>query len=80
VEYGNALVAQTNYAEASSTYRAALLAAPGDAGLHYNLGVVLDLLGKSEEAEKEMREALRLNPNFAEAQTQLIRLSLRPGK
>ena len=61
---GNALVAHTNYDEALTTYRRAVVAAPQEAGIHYNLGVVLQLLGRPEEAQKELDQAHRRGPGL----------------
>lgn len=38
---------------------------------HLNMAITLNFLGRNEEAEKELREALRLNPELAQAQYQL---------
>jgi len=36
-------------------------------GYHYNLGVLYHVQGKPEEAEQQYLEALRINPNYADA-------------
>lgn len=38
---------------------------------HLNMAITLKFLGRNEEAEKELREAVRLNPAMAQAQYQL---------
>jgi tetratricopeptide (TPR) repeat protein len=38
---------------------------------HLNMAITLKFLGRNEEAEKELREAVRLNPELAQAQYQL---------
>ena len=45
----------------------ALSLAPGLAESHTSRGFVLSLRGKYDEAEKEFKEAIRLNPNFFDA-------------
>jgi tetratricopeptide (TPR) repeat protein len=44
------------------------------ADVHYNLGSVFQQQGKSEEARKEFRRALELNPHLADAQKRLASL------
>ncbi len=45
---------------------------PDDAEAHYGLGSALSIQHKREGAVAELREALRLQPNYPEAQ-QLLR-------
>ena len=40
---------------------------PNDAKTHYNRGVSLQNSKRFHEAEREFREAIRLNPNYVEA-------------
>jgi Flp pilus assembly protein TadD len=47
-------------AEAVDDYRAALRIDPGNADVHYQLGLALRSLGRLDEAEAEVREAQRL--------------------
>lgn len=49
--------------QAVSAYRNAIAQDTGHAGAHYALGVTLQSLGKHTEAEGELREAGRLNPD-----------------
>ena len=51
-----------------------------DAETHYNLGNSLADLKRYKEAEKEFREAIKLNPNVAEAHANLGILYLQQGK
>jgi len=45
--------------------------APSDAETQYNLGLVLQSLGKFDEAEATYRQAITLKPDFAEARSNL---------
>ena len=38
-----------------------------DSEAHYNLGVILKSLDRSNEAEKSYRQAITLKPDYAEA-------------
>ncbi|HEV8073334.1 MAG TPA: tetratricopeptide repeat protein [Opitutaceae bacterium] len=44
---------------------------PDNARAHYNLGVILTGLGRSQEAITEYKAALRINPHYAEAHVNL---------
>jgi tetratricopeptide (TPR) repeat protein len=52
-------------------YRQGLAICPDDDVAHYELGRVLADQGRYLEAEKEFDAALKINPNFADAQKQL---------
>jgi tetratricopeptide (TPR) repeat protein len=52
-------------------YRKGLAICPDDDVAHYELGRVLADQGRYLEAEKEFDAALKINPNFADAQKQL---------
>jgi tetratricopeptide (TPR) repeat protein len=73
---GNACLAQNNYEEAVNNYQKALLVNPSNAGIHYNLGITLGLLGKRDAEQKELIESLRLDPNFSPAQQELQSLKV----
>jgi tetratricopeptide (TPR) repeat protein len=53
--------------KAEQHYREAAAAAPGIAGIHYNLALVLIALGQREEAVKSYREAVRRRPDYLRA-------------
>jgi Flp pilus assembly protein TadD len=52
----------------------------GDADIRGNLGLTLARLGRTAEAVEELDEALRLNPNSAEAHNNLGLVLLASGK
>ena len=54
--------------------RETLRITPGDAAAYYRLGSALAGQGKIEEAAQELRQALRLRPNYPEALTKLQEL------
>ena len=53
------------YAEAAGAYQQAIEASPGFSHLHFALGTVLRVLGKSDEAADEFRIAMTLAPSDA---------------
>ena len=53
--------------KAEQHYREAAAAAPGIAGIHFNLALVLTALDQREEAVKSYREALRRRPDYLRA-------------
>jgi len=62
------LAAQQRWDEAVEAYRQEAARRPGDADVERRLGLVLLLaLGRAGEAEAALREAVRLQPNDAEA-------------
>ena len=67
VTEGNQFLQQGNYAEAALRYEQAVRLEPGDEDLHYNLGIALAKLGKTEEAKKHYAEALQLFPDHGDA-------------
>jgi tetratricopeptide (TPR) repeat protein len=66
IQHAVELQKKGDLAGAAADYRAYLAAhpetSPNEAAVHSNLGVVLSQMGQFEEAEKEYREGLRLNP------------------
>ena len=70
-----ALYEQGKVNDALETYQKGLKLMPDDLGLHYNLGILLRDQGQKEEAVKELREALRIDPNYSDARRVLNSLS-----
>ncbi len=68
---GNAYYSQTNYEGAADCFRNALKTDPGNAGLHYNLGLMLGLLGHPEAERQELQTALQLKTDFSAAEQRL---------
>jgi tetratricopeptide (TPR) repeat protein len=58
--------------KAIASFRQGLQYKPDDAEAHYGLGSALSVQHKRAEAVAELREALRIRPNYPEAQ-QLLR-------
>jgi superkiller protein 3 len=54
------------YPEAIEGYRKALELKPGDASLHYGLGLVYSRLGKPEEAKREFARSATLDPMYGD--------------
>ena len=69
-------VADGRYQEALTLYRKVLLQVPDDAVVHFEYAQLLRDLNVVPEAEKEAREAVRLDPTLAEAQRLLGALDL----
>jgi tetratricopeptide (TPR) repeat protein len=71
---GEAYRDRGQYPDAEANYKRALQLAPANspvytATIHNDLGLVLTRAGRPNEAEAHFAEAVRLNPGFAEAQT-----------
>jgi tetratricopeptide (TPR) repeat protein len=58
-------------AEAITLYREGLALCPDDDVAHYELGKLFAAQGRYSEAEKEFEATLKINPDFADAKTQL---------
>jgi tetratricopeptide (TPR) repeat protein len=65
---GNELVAANQIAEAKTEYEQVIRLVPTNIVAHLDLGVVMGRLGDREAGLREMREALRLDPNNKVAQ------------
>ena len=62
------------FEEAIAHYREALKLGLNGPQIRFNLGMALAMNGQREEARAELAEALRLKPDYAEAQRELQRL------
>ncbi len=80
LNYGIALVNQTNYAAAIPQFRLAIQSNPANAEAHNNLAAVCEMSGNYAEAIKEYQAALRFRPNYLTAQRNLDRLVARQKK
>lgn len=83
----DALVALSNlymhdkrFAEAEATLRKLEALRPNDAGVHLQLGRMLAISGKNEEAISEMEAGLKLDPEDVKAQRDLADLYVDSGK
>lgn len=76
----NKLMDAGDPAGAISLYEKALVLAPEDEDLHYNLGIAYAKVGDFPHAEAQYREALRLLPDYAEVHNNLGNLLLRMGR
>jgi tetratricopeptide (TPR) repeat protein len=70
---GDVLATKKNYSDAEELFRAALSKAPGDARFLHNLGRLLELQGRPEEARQFFADALRADPNLQQAKEGLKR-------
>jgi tetratricopeptide (TPR) repeat protein len=61
----------TNREESISLYRQGLVVCPDDQVAHYELGRALADAGRLTEAEKSFEAALKIDPDFSDAQKQL---------
>jgi tetratricopeptide (TPR) repeat protein len=57
--------------EAVALYRSGLRLCPDDDVAHYELGKILQTIGRTQEAGEEFAAAVRINPNFHDAKRQL---------
>ena len=57
--------------DAVALYRQGLRLCPDDDVAHYELGKILQGIGLTQEAEEEFAAALRINPDFRDAQREL---------
>jgi len=68
------------YHDLVSLYTATLTSNPGCWMAHYNLGIVLNDQGKTDEAIAHYQEAIELRPRYAEAHYNLGRLLAQKGR
>jgi Flp pilus assembly protein TadD len=77
----NAYTTEKRYDDAERTYRHALELDPNNASAHCNLGYLLMQKGNLDEAIKEFRETVRLDPDLPQGEEDLKQaLSLKAGK
>ena len=57
--------------DAVALYRQGLKLCPDDDVAHYELGKVLQSVGKTQESKEEFEAALKINPNFSDARRYL---------
>jgi tetratricopeptide (TPR) repeat protein len=69
-------VTEGRYQDALALYRKVLEKMPGDAVVHFEYALLLRDLNVVEQAESEAREAVRLDPDLAEAQRLLGSMEL----
>jgi predicted CXXCH cytochrome family protein len=65
LNWGGALYAKGQYAEAIKIYRQGIDVNPLYASLHYSLGVALEQVNKTDEAKAQLALATRIDPNMA---------------
>lgn len=63
--HGSFYFQKAKYLEAAEQYRRLIQLRPDQAGAHSNLSAALVYLGQTGEAEKELKEALRIGPTYA---------------
>ena len=60
----NQLLAEGKVQQAADTYRQAVRLSPNNALFHYNFSLALDKLGNRSEEERELEEAVKLDPKL----------------
>ena len=78
-EVGDQAIAAGNAAQAASLYREALESDPDEPLLRYKLAKALDKLQDFAGEKTELQQAIKLNPDLAEAQNQMGYLAARSG-
>jgi len=76
INYGVLLYQQEKIDEAIENYRLGLSFVSDSRELHYNLGVLLETKGQKKEAAEQFRAALKIDPNYIDAQQNLMKISL----
>lgn len=67
------------YTHAERTLLQAIALAPSDAKLYYNLALILEMLGKNEEAIAQMSYAIEIKTNYLAARNELARMYTQKG-
>ncbi|MEO0074624.1 MAG: tetratricopeptide repeat protein [candidate division WOR-3 bacterium] len=73
-------IANRNFTQAAQEFEKALLLNPYDAEIHYLLGAVYITLGRNQQALKEIKKTLELDPNHSDAQRALQMLQSNQSK
>ena len=68
------------YSYAEQALKKAITLSPTDAKLYYNLGLVLEVLGKDEEALQNMEYAIEIKSNYLQARDELARIYFGQGE
>lgn len=68
------------YSHAKEALEQALLLAPTDAKLYYNLGLVLEVLGQKDQAIETMEHTVAIKPNYLQARNELARMYFVAGQ
>jgi len=76
----NLYMRQQRFSDAESLLRKLTVLRPNDAGVHLQLGRMLAIAGKNEEAVAELESGLKLDPSDSKAQRDLADLSTDAGK
>ncbi len=76
---GRILIVQKKGSDAMQALNTAVKSEPDNAAAHYFLALAADLTGDTTRRETELREAVRLRPDFSEAQAALGSIALQKG-
>ncbi|MEK6642897.1 MAG: tetratricopeptide repeat protein [Planctomycetota bacterium] len=76
----NAMASTGSLSDAETEYRNAIMSYEAYPQAHYGLGLLLNRLGRSNEAVEELHFALRVKPDFTEAQRALEDIMARPSE
>ncbi len=71
---------QDKLPEAVDSYKKGVALNPDDANLRFNLGIAYWFLGKLDDAEKSLRKAIELKPDYPLAYNRLIQVLIKEGK
>jgi tetratricopeptide (TPR) repeat protein len=79
IDQATQLQKQNEYLQALAIWRKALILDPDGARIHNDMAVDLYLLGNTEEAFEQLRQAIRINPLLVESHYNLGRFLLQQG-
>ena len=77
---GNVFLLTKRYSESDKIIEEGLQRRPDSAFGRFLMGCVHSRIGKFDEAEKDLREALRLDPTMSQAYLQLVNLYLQQNR